>query len=162
MLRDNVSFSFSRALHRLFHGASPNRRARRAMRRKRTPSRLTLECLESRELLSSYIVEDLGTLGGNFSEATAINAKGAVVGSARLPNGPSHAVLWDPGKPAQDLGTLGGSESKAFAINILGEIVGEADTTSALHHPFVLQPGGSMSDLTNVSADVVHSPCSLP
>src|SRR5262245_35502446 len=106
MLRDNISSAFSRVLRRLFHGASPNRRARRAMRRHRTSSRPTLECLESRELLSSYIFEDLGTLGGNFSGATAINAKGEVVGAARLPDGTSHAVLWDPGKPAQDLGTL--------------------------------------------------------
>jgi probable HAF family extracellular repeat protein len=148
MSRLGLSSAFSHALRRLFHGA-PNRRARRAMRQRWTSSRLRLECLESRVLLSSYIIQDLGTLGGNGSEAYAINAQGEVVGEAALANGTVHAVLWAPGQSGQDLGTLGGSNSAAIAINILGEIVGKADTASAQGHPFDLQPGGSMTDLTN-------------
>ena len=77
----HLSSTFSHALRFLFPGA-PNRRARRAKRRSRASSRLTFEYLESRVLLSSYIIEDLGTLGGSSSQATAINAKGEVVGSA--------------------------------------------------------------------------------
>src|SRR5579884_240272 len=148
MLRHCLSSPFSRGLRRLFDGV-PNRRARRAMRRKQASSRLALEQLESRELLSSYIIEDLGTLGGNSSQATAINAKGEVVGSAQLADGKAHAVLWEPGKAPIDLGTLGGANSSASAINILGEIVGKADTASATDQPFFLQPGGSMSNVND-------------
>src|SRR6516162_1795955 len=54
MLRLGLSSGFSRALRRLIY-CPPNRRTRRAMRRTRTSSRLALEHLESRELLSSYI-----------------------------------------------------------------------------------------------------------
>jgi hypothetical protein len=55
--RQSFSSMFSHALHRLFHGA-PNRRAGGPLRRSRTSARLTLEYLESRALLSSYIIED--------------------------------------------------------------------------------------------------------
>src|SRR5579883_850995 len=154
MLRLDLSSPFSRALQRLFHGA-PNRRARRAMRRRLTPSRPTLECLESRELLSSYIVEDLGVVGPPNTGpegATAINAKGEVVGTSQIANGSFHAFLWEPGKPGQDLGSLGGpnTNSHAFGINILGEVVGITTTASGQAHPFVVQPGGSMTDLNDL------------
>ncbi|HEY7329530.1 MAG TPA: SdrD B-like domain-containing protein [Gemmataceae bacterium] len=153
MSRHKFASAFSQTLRRLFHG-TPNRRARRAMRRVRTPSRLTLECLESRVLLSSYIVEDLGVVGPINSApegAAAINAKGEVVGTVNLGNGVSHAFLWDPGKPAQDLGSLAGANhsSEALAINILGEIVGSSDTSTGQADPFDLKPGGSMTDLNN-------------
>ena len=130
-----------------FHDAR-NLRGRHGKRRSRASSRLAIESLEPRVLLSGYTIEDLGTLGGNSSQANAINAKGQVVGSAQLADGTSHAVLWDPGKAGQDLGTLGGSNSTALAINLLGEIVGSSDTGSATD-PFDFLPGGSMTDLTN-------------
>src|SRR5262245_38319440 len=101
MPRDNLSSAFSRVLRRLFHGASPNRRARRAMRRNRTSSRPTLEYLESRELLSSYIVEDLGAVGPlntGPEGAAAINAKGEIAGTSHVANNVIHAFLWEPGK----------------------------------------------------------------
>ena len=112
-------------------------------------TRLAIESLESRQLLSTYTIEDLGTLGGNGSLANAINAEGQVVGSAQLANGTSHAVLWNPGQAGKDLGTLGGTNSTALGINILGDIVGNADTTTALAQPFEVPSGGSMTDLTN-------------
>jgi len=37
---------------------------------------------------------DLGTLGGDNSQATAINDKGQIVGSANTASGDSHAALW--------------------------------------------------------------------
>src|SRR5262249_40397541 len=142
-----------RALRRLFHGA-PNRHARRAMRRKRISSRLTLEHLESRELLSSYIVEDLGAVGPlntGPEGATGINAKGEVVGTSHVANNVIHAFLWEPGKAGQDLGSLGGpnTNSAGFAINILGEVVGITTSASGQADPFVVLPGGSMTDLAN-------------
>jgi probable HAF family extracellular repeat protein len=153
MPRHNLSSAFSRVLRRLFHG-TPNRRVRRAMRRNRRSSRLTLECLESRELLSSYIVEDLGAVGPINSGpegAAAINAKGEVVGTSQVANGAIHAFLWEPGKPGQDLGSLGGANhsSEALAINILGEIVGTSEDSSGKAQPFDLKPGGSMTNLND-------------
>ena len=148
MPRLGLSPAFCHALSFKFHDA-PNLRVRRGKRRSWTSSRLAVESLEPRVLLSNYTIEDLGTLGGNNSQVNAINAKGQVVGSAQLANGTSHAVLWDPGKAGKDLGTLGGSNSTALAINVLGEIVGAADTTTELNHPFDLPSGGSMTDLTN-------------
>ena len=147
MARHGLSSAYSHALSSKLHDA-PGLRGRRGRRRSRTSSRLELESLETRALLSNYTIVDLGTLGGSSSEANAINAKGEVVGSAQLADGTSHAVLWDPGQAGKDLGTLGGSSSTALAINLLGEIVGSSDTGSATD-PFDFLPGGSMTDLTN-------------
>ncbi len=147
MPRHGISPAFAHASRFQSHDAS-SLRARRGKRRSRTKSPLAVESLDPRVLLSGYTIVDLGTLGGNSSQANAINAAGQVVGSAQLANGTSHAVLWNPGQAGIDLGTLGGSSSTALAINLLGEIVGSSDTGSATD-PFDFQPGGSMTDLTN-------------
>ena len=148
MPRHGLSPASSHALSSRFHDAL-NLRVRRGKRRSRTSTRLAIESLESRQLLSTYTIEDLGTLGGNSSLANAINAEGQVVGSAQLANGTSHAVVWNPGQPGKDLGTLGGTTSTALGINILGDVVGNADTTTDRAQPFEVPSGGSMTDLTN-------------
>ena len=51
-----------------------------------------------------YNVTDLGTLGGETSQANAINNAGQVVGGASTKSGNNHAFLWRPGKGMQDLG----------------------------------------------------------
>ena len=70
-------------------------------------------------------VVDLGTLGGPYSEATAINDRGQVVGGSSIdPDVFSdwHAFRWDRGRMA-DLGTLGGGVSRATGINERGDAV---------------------------------------
>lgn len=74
--------------------------------------------------LPTYRIVDLGTLGGESSEAAGINLLGDVVGTALLANGKPHAFLYRAGRMV-DLGTLtGGTESYATAIADNGVIVG--------------------------------------
>ena len=61
-------------------------------------------------------MKDLGTLGGNFSSAQAINNASEMVGQADTNQSTSDAFLRKGGN-MQDLGTLGGSTSQANAIN---------------------------------------------
>ena len=84
---------------------------------------------------------DLGTLGGDVSQATAINAGGVVVGSSGTAPGfgsVDHAVIWDGPESTEptDLGVLGKAkvpgreseivfdQSQARAINAEGWVVG--------------------------------------
>jgi probable HAF family extracellular repeat protein len=72
----------------------------------------------------TYVVRDLGTLGGRSSSANAINSAGLIVGWSNLPgSGPGHAFVWKNGVMT-DLGALAGGESAATAINDDGVIVG--------------------------------------
>ena len=96
---------------------------------------------------------DLGTLGGTFSRAYAINESGQVAGSSTTATGDTHAFLWTPGQGMQDLGTLGGGPSSiARGINDDGEVVGEAtlprvEPRQPAKHAFLWTPGQGMQDL---------------
>jgi probable HAF family extracellular repeat protein len=80
-------------------------------------------------------IVDLGTLGGNFSFANAMNNRGEVVGIAlnTVPDPYSmlglgtqtHAFIWRNGY-MEDLGTLGGPDSWGSAVNERGQVVGWA------------------------------------
>jgi probable HAF family extracellular repeat protein len=84
-------------------------------------------------LWENGVMTDLGAIAGAFSQATAINDRGQIVGSSTTTaSGDSHAVLWDDGRIV-DLGTLpddnfGGSG--ATAINNRGQIVGLTSGTT--------------------------------
>jgi probable HAF family extracellular repeat protein len=69
---------------------------------------------------------DLGTLGGNLSEALAINNRGQVVGRARTTNMPNshHPFLWERGQMT-DLGVAAPCQrGTAESINSADQIVG--------------------------------------
>jgi chitinase len=81
-------------------------------------------------LFSGGAVIDLGTFGGNNSEALGINDSGVIVGDATIQGGsPSHAFWYDG--TLHDLGVLpNGNGSSATAINASGTIVGWSTTTN--------------------------------
>ena len=80
-----------------------------------------------------FTVTNLGTLGGNGSNANAINAAGQVAGSAALADGRVHATRWTNGV-AQDLGTLSGGDSAAYGINDAGQVVGSSQVAGAVEN----------------------------
>ncbi len=74
-------------------------------------------------------IQDLGTLGGTSSLASAVNDRGQVVGFTYLPNDTEvHAFSWTQAGGMVDLGTPGGHSSQAIAVNDSGQIVGWAFT----------------------------------
>jgi len=102
-------------------------------------------------LWSAGAVRDLGTLGGKYASAAAINAGGAIVGSAETKDGDVHAVRWQlQGNmvTSTDIGTLGtGKYSEAHGINTAGHIVGAGEMTpNGKRHAF-LWDGKAMTDL---------------
>jgi probable HAF family extracellular repeat protein len=91
---------------------------------------------------------DLGTLGGHFSHAYAVNTAGRIVGAARLTGDlTQRPCLWLNGVP-RDLGTLGGSHGQAYGINDANQVVGWANTAAGIPHAFryTLDAGGIVID----------------
>ncbi|MHC4546994.1 MAG: hypothetical protein ACYSYL_21190, partial [Planctomycetota bacterium] len=71
-------------------------------------------------VLSQYTIIDLGTLGGHYSIAHAINNTGQIVGESDR-----RAFLWDNKNGMTDLGTLSdGNDMQAWGINDSTEVVG--------------------------------------
>ncbi len=79
-----------------------------------------------------YTITDLGTLGGTFTFAHAINDKGQVTGeSATSGYSQSRAFLWQNGVMSQ-IGSPDTNNSGGHAINDLGHVIGN-DTKRGLH-----------------------------
>ncbi|MCA9945973.1 MAG: hypothetical protein KC449_20965 [Anaerolineales bacterium] len=108
---------------------------------------------------------NLGTLGGNYSHATAINNSGQVAGYAHIETQPPpfthifHAFLWEDGTMI-DLGTFG-YHSIASAINESGQIVGRSsyNPSSVPTHAFLWENGvmtdlGTLGGFTSSASDI--------
>ena len=91
---------------------------------------------------AAYGALDLGTLGGNSSEAIAVNSTGQVVGGSSTASGATHAFSWTAAGGMVDLGTLGGDYSEAVAVNDSGQVVGGSSTASGATHALFLDRGG--------------------
>jgi probable HAF family extracellular repeat protein len=67
---------------------------------------------------------DLGTLGGDYSQANALNDRGDIVGASNTTvQGDLHPVVWRGGHII-DLGMTGGLGTSARAVNNRGQVVG--------------------------------------
>ena len=84
-------------------------------------------------------MEDLGTLGGHFMYATAINAWGEVVGIATTATsgGAFHAFRWTTDFGLEDLGTLttvAGASASVGDVDVRGMIAGSYGLTDGTTH----------------------------
>lgn len=79
-------------------------------------------------------IVDLGTLGGTWSFAVALNSRGQVVGESQSAGGDPHAFSWTRAGGMVDLGTIGGPSSSATAVNDRGRVVGSSDLASGEDH----------------------------
>jgi len=104
-----------------------------------------------------FTMVDLGTLGGPYSIARAVNNAGQIAGTSNYSlTGPQHAVIW-AGDGPQDLGTLGGQSqptwSEASGMNETGQVIGRSkplscpDSDPNCHHGFVWSESTQMLDL---------------
>ena len=100
-------------------------------------------------------LDDLGTLGGTFGEATWLNDSGEVVGGARTTDDQAfHAFVWWHGTMI-DLGTVGDDTcSVAHFINARGQAVGTSGDCGGdfQQHGFLSEHGKPMIDLNTLVA----------
>jgi probable HAF family extracellular repeat protein len=96
-----------------------------------------------------FVPIDLGTLGGTYSAATALNDSGQVVGlSFTRGDRHAHAFSWTESDGMIDLGTLGGSDSVALAVNRAGQVVGWSSLAGDVSvHAFLWTRQAGMIDL---------------
>jgi probable HAF family extracellular repeat protein len=109
-------------------------------------------------------MQDLGTLGGAFSNADGLNDEGEVVGISSTADDQSFkGFLWHDGVMT-DLGDLDADGcSNAISINAKSQIVGESFSCGGdSHHPYIWENGGPMVDLNTLvspgSDILVHEP----
>lgn len=101
-----------------------------------------------------YKIIDLGSLGGDYSEAFGVNDFGRVVGDSCVDSACNltHPFIWSKSTGMQDLGTLPGGNTYATAsgINLWGQVAGSSAFAQGLPgdtHAFVWKKREGMHDL---------------
>ncbi len=114
-------------------------------------------------------MQDIGTLGGPYAQALAINDRGVITGGSTLANSDdpdtAHAFIYqlpsNPRRPGvmRDLGTLGGEYSYGTSINAASHVVGYSTINSVdtRIHAF-LHDGFRMRDLGSLVGRTPHIP----
>jgi probable HAF family extracellular repeat protein len=99
----------------------------------------------------------LGTLGGDWSEASGVSADGSVVvGYAYNAAGQGRAFRWTASGGMQDLGTLGGYGSEASGVSADGSVVvGGAHNAARRYRAFRWTAAGGMEDLNTTYASLL-------
>ncbi len=92
-------------------------------------------------------IVDLGTIGGTYSGASAVNEIGEIVGSSWNSSTSWHAVVWDTDGLIHDLNSLADVTgwiylSDANDINDKGQIVGVGYKEGGVQHAYLLSPIG--------------------
>jgi probable HAF family extracellular repeat protein len=102
-------------------------------------------------------MQNLGTLGGGWSEAWGVSADGSVVvGGAYNAAGQLRAFRWTASGGMQDLGTLGGRESWAIGVSADGAVVvGWAYNAAGDWHAFRWTASDGMEDLNTTYASLL-------
>ncbi|HEV7991675.1 MAG TPA: PKD domain-containing protein [Gemmatimonadaceae bacterium] len=107
-------------------------------------------------------IQDLGTLGGTFSQATDINDAGLVIGTSTVPNDPIvHWFTWLFSGPMHDAQTLFGFTPSFLLINNAGEYAGTYPVAGGQSHAFIFTAtgfldlgtlGGQFSEVTGFNS----------
>jgi probable HAF family extracellular repeat protein len=99
-------------------------------------------------------ITDLGTLGGDGSQAWGINNKSQVVGQAQTTSGEWHAAVWENGT-VTDLGSFGSDPwAIAVGVNSHGQIVGVSTLPDGINTRGLLWEEGLVIDVqTLIPAD---------
>jgi probable HAF family extracellular repeat protein len=117
---------------------------------------------------------DLGTLGGSYAQANAINDGGFITGTSQTktmsPVAMTHAFIYQPlfpgagpiPRPMRDLGVLGGASSYGMAINNNNHVAGYSTTkTNGERVHAFLHDGKSMIDLGSLGLKGTDSDVSI-
>jgi probable HAF family extracellular repeat protein len=94
-----------------------------------------------------WSVVPLGTLGGEWSEATAINDLNVVVGRSAKRAGDARPFLWTRVTGMVDLGSFGGDDGAATDVNDRKEIVGYSTDADGVRRAFIWRAGSGLTDL---------------
>lgn len=100
-------------------------------------------------LWNSGSLQNLGTLGGNVSQAFGVNSQGEVVGHSTLADESRRAFIWTASEGMQDIGTLGG-ETKADRINDASQVVGYSNLPDGTRHAFLWEASTEIQDLNSL------------